>query len=83
MQKRAKNHTDDPLQESDKDWTSTSAESISSESHSNNRKKRTMKNLGKKGPSEGVNNFQRLWSDEDEIYSCLGKHARVCIREKY
>ncbi|OIT02912.1 PREDICTED: probable transcription factor At4g00390 [Nicotiana attenuata] len=67
MQKMAKNHTDNPLKESDKDWTPTSSESISSESHSNSRKKRTMKNSGKKGASEAVNNFKRLWSDEDEI----------------
>nr|XP_016459167.1 PREDICTED: mediator-associated protein 1-like [Nicotiana tabacum] len=55
------------LKESDKDWTPTSSKSISSESHSNNRKKRTMKNSGKKGVSEAVNNFQRIWSNEDEI----------------
>ncbi|XP_016470442.2 putative transcription factor At1g61730 [Nicotiana tabacum] len=54
-----KNHRDDPLEESDKDWTPPP--------HSNNRKKRTTEKSAKKGANVDAKSFQRLWSEEDEI----------------
>ncbi|XP_009763764.1 probable transcription factor At1g61730 [Nicotiana sylvestris] len=59
MQKNAKKHPDDPLEESDKDWTLPS--------RSNNKKKRTTEQSAKKGASVNAKSFQRLWNEEDEI----------------